>query len=1033
MGGGSEGLGPTRRLACKLLLLLCLVALHAEPASAVLRLRKWGSTPSVGLFASDAPLGVASVGPTPSASLSTHGFSTANERMNANAAADFNILSTRDGEDAVEEASFHDAGNAYSQLEQYNDSSLNFAYKNKGPQKGLLFRGRRSKTAAAAASGGLNTEGFRGLSALQVAAQLRDEQEQGDSDADKETEKASDEEEKETDDSSGDEDSSKSASSSSSSNSSSENSAADQANTSDTDVADSSSKTSAQEAEETPEASSQAAAAPKAASAEGEQGETKAAGEETAEEEEEKQTKSEQASEAEAAPEGKASSAEAQQQQTTETAKEAKEGGAPAAAAAGPEASAESTNKNQGEAAASSAEVSKSETGGEQETSQGEKEKPQEEAEGEEEGEGGEEEKGGKTAEEEEAEPSEKETKSETEAKEKEEAETQEEAEEAPTSEKEEPSAPSKAEKPETKPVQQPPSEEATEAAAPPPTPAAAAPEEAAAPAPTTTPAPEAAAKPEAPTTKAEAAARPGGPGPKKTEGAGEAGKAAAPEGAAAPAAEASATLPPEESSPEKAEGWEVSARRKEELEKPAEGKCYSDIAKEVIDEENALIMKATENVHFQEAEQGFCDEVFRRIDGPFSLNELSALLRAADVANSTHRNFRYCRATENSSPPRVMDGDSLLHAAIAARKPLVVEVLLQYGAFPELPAIPHKERPQTQMGGPLHGLKSTEMANGTPMHAAALVQTPDSVEAMELLLHYGAKTDSRDTWGRTPLMIAAFHPTAHSHEFIKRLILAKADVNAKDKAGLSALHYAAAADNWGVVGILLDHGATAAAVDSRGNTALHYAASFNSYTATLRLLEKAELALSNINQANYRGKAPIHLAAAPVSFQAVPRPIVPALALEALLVHHANPMARDKSGNTPLHLAAQGGYVEIVRRLVALTGAPPDEKNAEGLTPLAMVEKAGKGPGREEITQFLRVYSQKRSCVEPPLVRHSTRIFSDTMLGPYMRVGDTVTYTCNPGFTMLGHATVTCHERDGKMEFVPSAPLCVRTVEDLE
>ena len=67
-------------------------------------------------------------------------------------------------------------------------------------------------------------------------------------------------------------------------------------------------------------------------------------------------------------------------------------------------------------------------------------------------------------------------------------------------------------------------------------------------------------------------------------------------------------------------------------------------------------------------------------------------------------------------------------------------------------------------------------------MHAAALVQTPDSVEAMELLLHYGAKTDSRDTWGRTPLMIAAFHPTAHSHEFIKRLILAKADVNAKDK-----------------------------------------------------------------------------------------------------------------------------------------------------------------------------------------------------------------------------------------------------------
>lgn len=39
---------------------------------------------------------------------------------------------------------------------------------------------------------------------------------------------------------------------------------------------------------------------------------------------------------------------------------------------------------------------------------------------------------------------------------------------------------------------------------------------------------------------------------------------------------------------------------------------------------------------------------------------------------------------------------------------------------------------------------------------------------------------------------------------------------------------------------------------------------------------------------------------------------------------------------------------------------------------------------------------------------------------------GDTVTYTCNPGFVMHGHPTVICQERDGKMEFVPTAPLCL-------
>lgn len=43
----------------------------------------------------------------------------------------------------------------------------------------------------------------------------------------------------------------------------------------------------------------------------------------------------------------------------------------------------------------------------------------------------------------------------------------------------------------------------------------------------------------------------------------------------------------------------------------------------------------------------------------------------------------------QNTSPPRVREGDSVLHAAIAASKPRVVEVLLQYGAFPNLEALP--------------------------------------------------------------------------------------------------------------------------------------------------------------------------------------------------------------------------------------------------------------------------------------------------------------------------------------------------------
>ncbi|OEH77585.1 hypothetical protein cyc_05155 [Cyclospora cayetanensis] len=515
-------------------------------------------------------------------------------------------------------------------------------------------------------------------------------------------------------------------------------------------------------------------------------------------------------------------------------------------------------------------------------------------------------------------------------------------------------------------------------------------------------------------------------------------------------------TTPVEESHLEGTEGIAASTGQTAEAKVDMQqGKCYTEIALEALKEENELIKKAAENVRssviseysnreLTDADQGFCDEVFRRIDGPYSLAELTALLRAADVANSRSRNFRYCRATATSSPPRVRDGDSILHAAIAARKPHVTEVLLQFGAFPDIPSIPQNQRTTDATLSPLSALNTYEATNGRPLHAAASIQSLDSIESVELLMQYGAKVDTRDTLERTPLMLAAYHPKALSSGFVKRLLLAGADAKATDKAGMTALHYAAAGDNWPVVRILLDHGADPSAPDVQGNTPLHYAAIFNAYTSTTRLLETAEIGV-HINAPNARGKAPIHLAAAPVLYQAVPRSIVPALALEALLLHHANPMARDKEGNTPLHLAATGGYVEIMRRLVDMASVPAEEKNAEGLTPLAAVQKSGKGPSTDEIVHFLKVYSENKKffcsfmarlvfatsgCIEPPLVLHSTRIFSDTVLGPYMRVGDTVTYACNPGFSMYGHHTVMCQERDGKMEFVPTPPLCVTSKE---
>lgn len=38
---------------------------------------------------------------------------------------------------------------------------------------------------------------------------------------------------------------------------------------------------------------------------------------------------------------------------------------------------------------------------------------------------------------------------------------------------------------------------------------------------------------------------------------------------------------------------------------------------------------------------------------------------------------------------------------------------------------------------------------------------------------------------------------------------------------------------------------------------------------------------------------------------------------------------------------------------------------------------------------------------------------------------GDTVTYTCHHGYTLLGSETITCMARDGFTEFVPEPPIC--------
>ncbi|KFG55651.1 rhoptry neck protein RON9, partial [Toxoplasma gondii FOU] len=438
---------------------------------------------------------------------------------------------------------------------------------------------------------------------------------------------------------------------------------------------------------------------------------------------------------------------------------------------------------------------------------------------------------------------------------------------------------------------------------------------------------------------------------------------------------------------------------------------CYVTRRQEVEAEAKKLLEVCERNDNFTKVDQQFCDELFKRIDGPFTVGEVSAFLRAADTANNISRNFRFCRATPTSSPPRVRDGDSVIHAAIAASKPRVVEILLQYGAFPNIEAFPRSPDAANRMGM-------------RPLHYVARYPTLENYESLFLLLKYGSPVNVRDVGGRTPLMIAARSSHPFSKLFARALIDRNADVTARDKAGLSALHYAAASNSCKLVKLLINRGADVMSQDIRGNTPLHYAAAFNADKSMNTLLNLAGNAIK-VNVPNKNGKAPIHLAAAPSSFDVVPAKIVPALSLELLLEKHADPVARDAHGNTPLMDAVLGGYLEIAKRLLQIARVPLHDKNMDGKTALDLAQEAAERTG-DDVLAYLTAVSSKPSCPFIPRVANSIHVLSDTQFGSLMRVGDTVTYECHHGFRLLGHATLTCMSRDGSPEFIPDPPVCI-------
>ncbi|MCK5155253.1 MAG: ankyrin repeat domain-containing protein, partial [Spirochaetales bacterium] len=269
--------------------------------------------------------------------------------------------------------------------------------------------------------------------------------------------------------------------------------------------------------------------------------------------------------------------------------------------------------------------------------------------------------------------------------------------------------------------------------------------------------------------------------------------------------------------------------------------------------------------------------------------------------------------------------------------------------------------------------------SSSTPLHLA--ISKIGKKEIVEYLLDNGADIDSRNVYGDTALHIAV--DPGVSSDFVELLLLRGADPNSRDKTGNTPIMLALAQNNRPAVELLLNNDADLYAknyneitplirslmkgidviswfyspeinqtVDAYGNTPLHTAINNG---AMLDVIEFIINSGADLDKKNFLGDTALHssvevsyadAAALLVQYGADPflsnnRGKAPAvLAFDqgidftSMLITPDNLLLADTSGNTPIHMAVQWDYPEIVSYLIE-QGANINVHNFEGFTPI--------------------------------------------------------------------------------------------------
>ena len=181
-----------------------------------------------------------------------------------------------------------------------------------------------------------------------------------------------------------------------------------------------------------------------------------------------------------------------------------------------------------------------------------------------------------------------------------------------------------------------------------------------------------------------------------------------------------------------------------------------------------------------------------------------------------------------------------------------------------------------------------------------------------------GGDLQGRDWLGRTLLHITVdLNSNARRQKHVHLLLKKGIEVNAKDKTGATALHYARSTK---MVDLLIAHGADVNAQTIQGTTILHSTVKKNRVEMVKRLITKG----ANLNLQDHQGRTPLHIATTEE--------------IATLLMNSgADPKKRDRQDSTFLHHAVKHHWLEILKHLNNQE-IDFNVSNHKGLTPLYFV-----------------------------------------------------------------------------------------------